>query len=379
MAETQCGDAPRIGFDERLRFLSAATNSREGFRPRPNARGIPKDDGSALLRTGTATLQPATWVHYARLHLIVFAWGFTGILGRAIDLPSTELVMGRCAIAAATLWVWIKWRPNTRAFSADSSATLSAPESVNAFPSARVIGSWWSIGTLLGLHWILFFAAIRVGNVSIAMVGLATQSICTAVLEPLLIRDRKLRWDHVVFGLTTLAAIAYVYRTQTTSIAWGFALAVLAAVLSALFSIANVRYTHDHDARRIAMHQLMSATVLCGFAWGIARAWQTSTLPIAVPSVGQWLGMFALGTICTAYAYVEFIALLRRMTVFTILFANNLEPVYGVVLGSLLFSDHRELTADFYIGAAVILVSVAGQTLITANRRRRSTTSVAPG
>lgn len=293
-------------------------------------------------------------------------WGFTAVLGRLIDLPAVEVVFFRCAIAAGTLAAWQRFR------SGRVSTRLDQRESTASWP---VVFQWWLIGSLIAIHWILFFAAVKVGSVSIAMIGLATLSLWTAILEPLMVRGRRYHGGEFVLATVIVMAVVFIFGDQDRANALGFLLAIASAILAAIFSILNVRYTHRYDPKQITMHQMCGAAflamVLCVAAWQSSGAWLIEpSQRLAWPSGSAWLGLALLGVICTVYAYVEFVDLLSRLSVFSVIFANNLEPMYGIILGGIIFGEHRELTPRFFIGGGVIVAAVMLQTFLAANRRR---------
>ena len=71
-----------------------------------------------------------------------------------------------------------------------------------------------------------------------------------------------------------------------------------------------------------------------------------------------WLFIFILATACTAYPFVVATRLLNKMSPFTIVLTNNLEPVYGIILALIIFGDKEKMSWQFYLGALIILGSV---------------------
>ena len=119
---------------------------------------------------------------YLKLHFIVLIWGFTAILGKEISIPAVELVFYRTLLAMALLAVVLVWRKQ--------------PLQIGWAAMFQVLG----IGCLIAAHWILFFAAARVANVSACLIGMATSSLWTGFLEPLANR-RKISKLEIGFGL----------------------------------------------------------------------------------------------------------------------------------------------------------------------------------
>lgn len=288
-----------------------------------------------------------------RLHFIILIWGCTGVTGKLITLPAIEVVFFRCAIAAMALEAWLAWRRRQRSGTSEVASTTSM--------SMRTIVELLGVGILIGVHWVLFFAACNVANVSVAMVGLATTALWTAVLEPLMIPDRHWKPSEFVFGAITLLAIALIFLKEESELGLGFALGIAAALVAAVFSILNVRYTHDHNPVSISKWQMIGAALLGLSLFPFASWLAEPDKPLAIPGRDDWIGLLFLSLVCTAFAYVESVELLRRISVYTLVFANNLEPIYGIVLGGLLFGDHQHLTGYFYFGATLIVASVVIQ------------------
>jgi drug/metabolite transporter (DMT)-like permease len=62
---------------------------------------------------------------------------------------------------------------------------------------------------------------------------------------------------------------------------------------------------------------------------------------------------------------------MKRLSVFTINLTINLEPVYGIVLAVLFFGESEKMTPQFYIGTAIILVSVLTYPVLNYWNKRR--------
>lgn len=274
---------------------------------------------------------------YLKLHFIIFLWGVTGVLGDLIELPAIELVLYRCAIASITLALILRHQLRI---------------------DWRGLVELTATGGLIALHWILFFFAVKIANVSVCMVGMATVSLWTAILEPILLPRAVMRRGDLLFGTAVIAAVALVVGTQLDQ-AVGFAVAIGSAFVAAIFSILNGRFAQTIPHRVIACYEMMGATITCAICLPVSAMWLSEGVGLdLVPSVWDWVFLMVLATVCTVYAYSEYVELLKRLSVFTINFANNLEPVYGVLLGAILLKDYESLGIGFYIGAFSIAMLV---------------------
>jgi drug/metabolite transporter (DMT)-like permease len=72
----------------------------------------------------------------------------------------------------------------------------------------------------------------------------------------------------------------------------------------------------------------------------------------------NYLYIFILGIICTAYAFIAAVYLLNYITPYTAVLAYNLEPIYGIILALIIFGKSEQMSSNFYIGLLLILFSV---------------------
>ncbi|MEO0404512.1 MAG: DMT family transporter, partial [Bacteroidota bacterium] len=153
------------------------------------------------------------------LHLIVFIFGWTGILGELITLPSNLIVLYRCAIASIALLAfgvfWKKLKP------------------VPMGKMLKIMG----VGVITGIHWLLFFESIKVSTVSVGVVILASTALWVALFEPIVTR-RKIDTRELVLGLLVIIGVGVIFSVEL-QYKWGIFLAILSAIFAAMFSVFN--------------------------------------------------------------------------------------------------------------------------------------------
>lgn len=274
---------------------------------------------------------------HLKLQLIAILWGFTAVLGALIELSANTVVLYRTGIAALVLITWqlgnlnISWR-NALAYTVT--------------------------GIFVAGHWITFFLAVKIANVPICMVGLATLSLWTAILEPLMVRGRKLRPIDLIFSVVIASGVAIIFKSEL-QYSGAFLIALLSAFLLALFSILNSFHIKKNRPLVISTYEMTGAALFTGaFIFFFEPATSLS------PSGPDWFWLIILAVFCTVVAFSQYIALLERLSVFTINFANNLEPVYGILLAAVILKDHQHLNPGFWIGAGIIIASVSAYPLI---------------
>jgi drug/metabolite transporter (DMT)-like permease len=79
--------------------------------------------------------------------------------------------------------------------------------------------------------------------------------------------------------------------------------------------------------------------------------------------------LFILSSVCTAYAFIVSIRIMRYLTPYTVMLTINLEPVYAIILALLIFGEKEKMSPQFYIGALVILVTVITNGILKNKKR----------
>jgi drug/metabolite transporter (DMT)-like permease len=276
---------------------------------------------------------------YLMLHFIVLIWGFTAILGLLISLPSLELVFYRTLIAALGVAGVAYFRKKPLA--------VSVPEML------KIAG----VGVLISLHWIFFFWSARLSTASVCLAGMATTSLWTAFVDPMVNRT-KIKWYEVALGLLVISGLLVIFQFESGY--WlGLAMALVAAFFGALFSVLNGRLTRRHTPYQITFFEMAAACVFALAFMPIYSGFLNDGAPIRWDWEGlDWLWLLILGGVCTVYAFSVSVELMKRLSVFTINLTINLEPVYGIALAVLIFGESEKMTPQFYLGTGIILISV---------------------
>jgi drug/metabolite transporter (DMT)-like permease len=271
-----------------------------------------------------------------RLHAAVFLWGFTGVLGRAISLSSVLLVWYRLLITVVSLWVLYAVLKKFNRVSLRAALYISF------------------IGTVLALHWVLFYGSIKFSNVTIALTCLSTTALLSAVFEPLILKKPFDRVE-VILGLFAVAGITIIYNTHL-QFSTGIVIGLLSAVFTVLVSVLNKKMIDQYEPEQITLYQLTG-----GFA-GL-----TLLLPLALyvmppvvyfPTATDWLWLVVLSWVCTIFTFYLYIRSLKKVSAFTMNLILTLEPVYGIGLAFLFFKENRDVSRWFYVGFALIGLAV---------------------
>ena len=270
---------------------------------------------------------------YAQLHLAIFIFGFTVILGKLIELNEFWLVWYRLGLATIGYLLVVK----------PSSLKISLAE-------------FWKLaagGMLLTFHWITFFGSIKYANASIGAVCLSTSLVFAAFLEPIFFR-KKLKWFQILLGIVVVTGIYLIHQFQTLYTK-GLILGLISAFLSAFWSIVNKKIIGDFDNTIVNLYQL-------GIGWVVLTV--LSPLMIAggvsfpIPALSDWFYLLILALVCTNFAYNLSINSLRHIPTFNYVLAFNMETIYGIVLATLFFSENKDINMGTIIGFMMVLISV---------------------
>jgi len=273
---------------------------------------------------------------YLQIHTAVLLFGFTAILGRLIHISELGIVWHRLIITCASLLFLPQvWRELKHT---DWRATLKLS----------------GIGTLVSLHWVLFYGAVKYSNVSVTLSCMATSSFFTALIEPLFFQKR-VKFYELILGVFILGGIYLIFFFTELYLA-GIIMGLLAAFLAAIFATLNKKMVTNQGALSMTFIEL-------GAGWLFLNL----VTPIyfnLFPDSGfeasgmDWMYLIVLGLLCTTFAFVLSIQALKNLTAFATNLTINLEPIYGIVMAFFIFNEHQEMDYRFYFGTLLILTAI---------------------
>ena len=225
----------------------------------------------------------------------------------------------------------------------------------------------FGIGVIVALHWITFFGAIKIANVSVALGCLATATLFTSLLEPFFFK-KQINWIEVLVGLFIIVGLYLIFRFETKYSA-GVAVALISAFLAGLFSVINKKMVINHKATVISFYEMLGG--LIGITIYLLFFGQRNS-PLSLPTTTDLIYLLLLGVICTAYAFAAQVDVMKHLSAYVVALTINLEPVYGIVMAYFLFGETEHMTSGFYLGTTIILVSVLGFPLYHYYLKRRN-------
>ncbi|MEO9806659.1 MAG: DMT family transporter [Reichenbachiella sp.] len=275
---------------------------------------------------------------YLQLHFIVFIWGFTAILGKLIEIPSVEIVFYRTLLASIGLYILLKWRK------------------ISTHVPRKQLWAILGTGFLIAVHWILFFLAARISNVSVCLAGMATASLWTSFIDPI-VNKRKVRFYEPLVAIVSVIGIVIVFQS-TIDAAIGFLVAIAAALLSAVFTVINGKLVAKQNHFTITYYEMVGACLTIVIFSPIYGYWFTEDGLSLALTTNDFIYLLILSLVCTVYAYSIAVKLMHHLTAFAINLTINLEPVYGITVAVFLFGSEEKMDGSFYWGTLIIVLSV---------------------
>ncbi len=284
--------------------------------------------------------------NYLHLHFIVFIWGFTAVLGTLISLDALPLVWFRMLFAVGFIWVYLFIK--------------KIPFRV----STKTLLKFLITGFIIALHWLTFFKAIKVSNISITLACLSTGAFFTSILEPVLF-GKKIVWYEVFFGLLVVCGLCIIFNVHGEYIE-GMVYALICAFLSALFTVLNSKFVKTHNPTIISFYELAGGAVFFTLLLFLSNSFTPNFFHL---STNDLMYLMILSSICTAYAIIASTALMKYLSPYTVMLTINLEPIYGILLAVIIFKEKEKMSMEFYIGALIILVIVILNAIIKSQKK----------
>lgn len=273
---------------------------------------------------------------YIQIHICVFLWGFTAILGKLITLRELPLVWMRVLITCISLLFFPKIFANLKGLQKKDLLNMAG------------------IGCVVCMHWLCFYGSIKYSNVSVTLSCLSTASFMTSFLEPVLF-GKPIKKYQIFLGLLVIPGI-YLIFFFTKFYLVGIILGLLAAGLSSVFTTLNKKIVTKADTISITLVELGSGflflTLLMPF---YLKLFPETTI---IPSQKDLMYLIVLSLFCTTLPYTLSLKALKHISAFASTFAVNLEPIYGIIMAIILFKENKELNSGFYLGTSLILIAI---------------------
>ena len=270
-------------------------------------------------------------------------WGFTGILGKLIDLEASVIVWYRVVIAFIALGVYMSIRGWS--FKVSSRKRL-----------LQIL----VVGMFVGVHWLTFYQSIQLSTASLGILCLSTTTLHVAWLEPLVM---KKKFSKLEMFLSIVVVVGIYIATDNFSPkeyeALGYGL--ISAFFAALFAVFNTKLVETDSASIISFYELVAASITLSFVL-LFNGQLNNDLFVMTGEDFFWLLFLALA--CTSFAFIATIIVMDKLGTFTVSLSINLEPIYTLILAVFILQENEELNSRFYLGAVIIILTVLADAVI---------------
>lgn len=254
------------------------------------------------------------WKVFLKLHLAVLIAGFTGVFGRLISYDAFVLVFIRFSIAALSAYVILKVFRKIKAISFRS----------------RLQGLF--VGALLAFHLIFFYLSIKLSNVSIGTVTLASSSFFTSLLEPKLL-NKRFDKTSLIYASLNLIGLLLIFNFDT-KFRLGISVGIISAFLAALFTVCNKKFSYGKDPYTFINYEMLGGFLLVlALSPVYLLGYGTASIYFDLKDL---IYLFLLATVFTVLLYLMVVQLASKVSAFTLMLTFNLEPVYAIIILSLI-------------------------------------------
>ena len=291
-----------------------------------------------MANTSTRNIPSKPAHAYLRLHTGILLAGATGVFGRLISLAELPLVWYRMMIATGVL-----------------AAVLAVGGRLHR-PTFREAWRIGCCGTLLAIHWVLFYGSIKAANVSVGVVCFALNGFFTALLEPMA-SGKRFSLRDLLLGLITLGGIVLIFGLNM-QFRTGIVIGTFSSLFYTLFAIASKRVQSATGVESSAMllYELLTGWCVLSLAMPFyAMLYPSVSL---MPEGSDWLFITLFASVFTIGPFLTQLQALRTLSAFTVNLSYNLEPLYSIALAMLLFNEAQELNLSFWMGVSMIVAAV---------------------
>ncbi|UKN00504.1 DMT family transporter [Paracrocinitomix mangrovi] len=293
--------------------------------------------------------------YYIILHLVVLVFGFTGILGDYISVSADFITFFRTGISFISL-ILIGFFIKTSKIQPQTAFKLIL------------------IGGVVGLHWFMFFYAIKVSTVSIGVVCMSSATLFTSILEPIVFK-RKFQLNELFLSFAIIGGIMVIFGFETEHYI-GILAGLLSAFLAALFTVLNGKLISGVSSFHITKYEMLGGFLTSGIFLLSMGKLEISSFNL---SGSDWTYLLVLGLICTTVAFMLSVWVMKFVTPFTVSMSVNMEPIYTILIVLLIDvvngTSKEKMSTGFYFGTAIILASIFLNAYLKKQQKRKLTSS----
>jgi drug/metabolite transporter (DMT)-like permease len=244
------------------------------------------------------------------LYVSIFLLALTGLFAKLIPLDAISIIQLRGVVASVGLALFSLLQK--RSFRLNS---------------VRTYAGVYTLGLLLGLHWVTFFHAMQISSVAIGMLSLFSFPMITIMLEPLFTKQR-IKTRDIVGGVIMLAGLVVMVGQGLTDfrgpVAQGVLWGVFSAVLFALRNLFQKYHFNDVTSDRLMFHQVVAVGLMLAIFVDYPQVYSLAAADL--------FNLVLLGILSTAGAHTLLVFSLKQLPAKSVALVSCLQPVIATLL-----------------------------------------------
>lgn len=276
---------------------------------------------------------------HLKLHFIVILNSFVPLILKKIELLDPEvIVLYRMFTAFVLIGVFLYFKKE------------------KIIQHSRETLILLSSGLLLAAYWSFLILSVKVGNVSVALVGMATTSLWISFIEPTFFGVKAKPFQRLI-GINALIGIYVIFQSDF-EYGQGLAFGLLGSFFSAMVTIISSQLSKRHKPMVITFYQMLGGWIGMTFFLIIYANFITLEPINMQPSWSDAALILGLVLVFSIYAYTVFIEVIKTISAFTVSLVSNLSPVYGILFAITFTEEAKTMSNGFIAGAIMLLISV---------------------
>ena len=263
---------------------------------------------------------------YFLISLLAISWGTIPLIIRTSDISPLSLVGIRTFLGSIFLLLFVlKLRGITR----------------------KLFNSGFVLGPLLAIHWSTMFKSIELNSVAVGIGLVFSYPIFVIFIE--MLRGQKVAKYQILIILSGFLGLFFLLDISTIASPMGVLYGIISAITLAILIIYGSEKSKEYGGLNVAFIQVIFAAVclspftVSGFGWMLENL-----------MVSLFLGFFLTGVGLATYWYV--VKIITPLSIGTITY---LEPVTGVIIGTLILNE--SLKGFQYFGFGLVIIAGIAQ------------------
>ena len=211
----------------------------------------------------------------------------------------------------------------------------------------KLVNSGFVLGPLLAIHWSTMFKSIELNSVAVGIGLVFSYPIFVILLE--ILRGQKVGRAQILIIFTGFFGLFFLLDISTIASPMGVLYGIISAITLAILIIYGSEKSKEYGGLNVAFIQVIFAAVclspftVSGFGWMLENL-----------MVSLFLGFFLTGVGLATYWYV--VKIITPLSIGTITY---LEPVTGVIIGTLILNE--SLKGFQYFGFGLVIIAGIAQ------------------